>query len=94
MTSRTTAITALALCIAAQACADAGRSRAQRNAFQRANPCPATGASRGPCPGYVVDHIKPLCAGGADAPRNMQWQSVPEGKAKDRLEIQECRRLR
>ncbi len=94
MTSRTTAIAALTLYIAAQACADAGRSRAQRNAFQRANPCPATGAARGPCPGHVVDHIVPLCAGGVDAPHNMQWQTVAEGKAKDRREAQDCRSQR
>ncbi len=27
-------------------------------------------------PGFVVDHILPLCAGGADAVSNMQWQPV------------------
>ena len=67
------------------------RSRTQRDAFQRANPCPANGATRGPCPGYVVDHIEPLCAGGADAPANMQWQTVPDGKLKDRHEVHDCR---
>lgn len=83
-------------CIMAFAgCAPAAtRSPAQRAAFQRANPCPATQAHTGPCPGYVVDHIVPLCAGGADEPANMQWQTVAEGKAKDRLEAQECRSMR
>jgi len=33
-------------------------------------------------PGYVVDHVVPLCAGGADAPSNMQWQSVEEAKVR------------
>lgn len=37
-------------------------------------------------PGYVVDHIMPLCRGGADLPSNMQWQTVAEAKAKDRVE--------
>jgi hypothetical protein len=37
-------------------------------------------------PGYVVDHIQPLCHGGPDAPSNMQWQSRSEAKAKDKLE--------
>jgi hypothetical protein len=37
-----------------------------------------------------VDHIKPLCAGGADRPSNMQWQTVKEAKIKDRRERQEC----
>jgi hypothetical protein len=30
--------------------------------------------------GYVVDHIVPLECGGADAPSNMQWQTVREAK--------------
>jgi hypothetical protein len=37
-------------------------------------------------PGYVVDHIIPLKRGGADAPWNMQWQTIAEGKAKDATE--------
>jgi hypothetical protein len=34
----------------------------------------------------VIDHVNPLECGGADAPINMQWQTVTEGKAKDRTE--------
>src|SRR5438105_4609197 len=30
--------------------------------------------------GYVVDHVVPLECGGADAPSNMQWQTVQEAK--------------
>jgi hypothetical protein len=41
--------------------------------------------------GYVVDHILPLGCGGADAPSNMQWQTVAEGKAKDKWERNGCR---
>jgi 2',3'-cyclic-nucleotide 2'-phosphodiesterase (5'-nucleotidase family) len=37
-------------------------------------------------PGYVVDHIVALKHGGADAPSNMQWQTVEEAKAKDKWE--------
>ena len=37
-------------------------------------------------PGYVVDHIIPLKRGGADAPWNMQWQTIAAGKAKDATE--------
>ena len=40
--------------------------------------------------GYVVDHIKPLACGGADDPSNMQWQTVEEGKAKDKVERVAC----
>lgn len=57
-----------------------------RNAFKRANPCPATGKASGPCPGYVIDHVTPLKRGGADAPSNMQWQTEAAAKAKDRTE--------
>jgi hypothetical protein len=41
-------------------------------------------------PGYVVDHIIPLACGGADAPANMQWQTVAAGKAKDKVERKGC----
>ncbi len=66
------------------------RSAAQKNLFKSINPCPSTGDTRGPCPGYVVDHIKPLACGGADEPGNMQWQTVAEGKAKDAWERIGC----
>ena len=62
------------------------RSAASKNAFKRKQPCPSTGKSRGACPGYVIDHVKPLECGGADAPSNMQWQTVAAGKAKDKTE--------
>jgi len=62
------------------------RCSAAKAAFERDNPCPSTGEPSGPCPGYVVDHIIPLKRGGADLPSNMQWQTVEEAKAKDRIE--------
>lgn len=70
----------------------AERSPSARAAFVKANPCPATNKARGACPGYVVDHVKPLCAGGADHLSNMQWQTVAEGKIKDAEERRLCRR--
>lgn len=72
----------------------AKRDPKARAAFKRANPCPATGKTRGACAGFVVDHVRPLCAGGPDTPANMQWQPIVEAKKKDRLEAQECRDLR
>jgi hypothetical protein len=84
---------AFAAASASQA-ADHKRDPYQRAAFAKAHPCPATGKARGACPGYVVDHIKPLCAGGVDRPSNMQWQTVKEAKIKDRLEARECSRIR
>jgi hypothetical protein len=62
------------------------RSAAAKDAFKRQQPCPSTGKSRGACPGYVIDHVKPLECGGADAPSNMQWQTVAAGKSKDKTE--------
>jgi len=67
------------------------RSRAAVAEFKRMHPCPANGAPSGPCPGYVVDHVIPLCYCGADEPGNMQWQTVAEAKEKDRWERQICR---
>jgi len=60
--------------------------------FKRQQPCPSTGKARGACPGYIVDHIKPLCAGGPDRPENMQWQTVADAKAKDREERRQCKK--
>ena len=37
-------------------------------------------------PGYVIDHKIPLKEGGCDCPSNMQWQTIAEGKAKDKWE--------
>lgn len=66
------------------------RSKAVLAEFQKLHPCPVNGKSAGPCPGYIKDHIKPLCAGGADAVHNLQWQTLAEAKAKDKLELQQC----
>ena len=62
------------------------RSRKARAAFMRSHPCPSTGKTSGACPGYVVDHIKALKHGGADAPSNMQWQTIEAAKIKDKTE--------
>lgn len=65
----------------------AHRSMAERARFMRANPCPASVPhKKTSCPGYVVDHIIALCAGGQDKASNMQYQSIAQGKAKDRVE--------
>jgi hypothetical protein len=62
------------------------RSSTSRREFQCLQPCPSTGRPAGACTGYVVDHIIPLKRGGIDAPSNMQWQTIAEAKAKDRVE--------
>jgi len=67
------------------------RSAAARDAFERRHPCPGTGRTTGPCPGYVVDHVKPLACGGPDTPENMQWQIATQAKAKDKWERSGCK---
>ena len=64
------------------------RNYAIRNRFRR-----NTGYPNGR-PGYEVDHIVPLCAGGADAIYNMQWLSVSAHKRKTRNDVRRCRALR
>ena len=36
------------------------RSPRARAEFKRQHPCPSTGRPSGGCPGYVIDHVKPL----------------------------------
>lgn len=60
------------------------RSAAAKHQFEV-----ATGHPHG-WKGHVVDHRIPLACGGADAPANMQWQTVAAGKAKDKWERKGC----
>jgi hypothetical protein len=62
------------------------RSPEAKREFRKSHPCPSTGKTSGPCPGYVIDHIKALKRGGADRPYNMQWQTTEAARAKDRVE--------
>jgi hypothetical protein len=83
-----------AFLLADPAAADSHRSSKAVRQFRAQQPCPASGKTAGPCRGYVVDHVKPLCAGGADRPSNLQWQTIAEAKKKDPLGAAECRALR
>lgn len=48
----------------------------QKATFERLYHCPRTGKIRGACPGYIIDHVVPLCAGGAYDPLNTQmWRN-------------------
>jgi hypothetical protein len=60
------------------------RSASARRAFMRMKGYPHGR------PGYVIDHIVPLACGGPATPANMQWQTVAEAKAKDRVERRGC----
>ncbi len=72
----------------------APRSMAERAAFVRHNPCPATGLRRGSCPGWEVDHVVALCAGGADTRANMQWLTVQDHREKTRHDRRICRAIK
>jgi hypothetical protein len=67
------------------------RDPKQVAAFKKLNACPATGKIQRSCPDYVVDHIDPLCAGGADHPDNMMYMRVADAKKKDRVEHKLCK---
>lgn len=64
------------------------RDRAQVRAFLRAQ-----GLERTP-KGYEVDHIIPLCAGGADSPENMQLLTFEEHQQKTSIDLRWCYYLR
>ena len=57
------------------------KGRIQRSAAAKREFEKQTGYPKGR-PGYVVDHVVPLECGGADAPSNLQWQTVQEAKIK------------
>lgn len=80
--------------IATPASAKVKRSHKVLASFKYHNPCPATGQVQKRCIGYIIDHIEPLCAGGADTVANLQWQTVTDAKAKDVLEKRQCAALR
>ena len=82
-------ILSMLLCVAFPVLATK-RSQTAIVEFKKAQPCPATGASKGPCKGYVIVHIEALACGGADSPENLQWQTVAKAKAKDKWERKGC----
>jgi hypothetical protein len=82
---------ALALSLSVPVEAKTSRSAKAKSEFKVMFPCPSTGLSKGSCPGYIIDHVEPLCAGGLDGLVNMQWQTVEEAKQKDKLERRLCR---
>lgn len=59
------------------------RSTAVQKAFQKIHPCPSTGLTFGPCPGWQRNHVIPLACGGCDAVSNMDWMPVEIKTCKD-----------
>lgn len=41
--------------------------------YRKLYPCPSTGLYTGACPGWSLDHPKPISCGGVDAVWNMTW---------------------
>lgn len=87
-------LTAVMLSVSAYASDRPHRSQSAKREFAQTHPCPSTGERKPSCPGYVLDHVVPLCAGGEDAPFNLQWQEREESLVKDREERRLCARLR
>lgn len=83
----------LALGIVADADARIARSQTEVRAFRKEHPCPSTQKVRGRCPGYQVDHVIPLCAGGQDHRSNMHWLSLEDHRWKTFIDARECRKL-
>ncbi len=56
--------------------------------------CRAYGIAKGcPGPGYEVDHLIPLCAGGSNDDKNLWAEPIKDAKVKDALENLVCRRI-
>ncbi len=70
--------------------ANSSNGRIKRSEAARRNFMRETGYPHGR-PGYVVDHKVALACGGLDAPSNMQWQTIAEAKAKDKVERKGCK---
>ena len=79
-------ILVVALLFSTSVFAAANRDPAQVRAFKKITLCPSTHKFSQKCPGYVVDHIQAIDCGGLDVPSNMQYQTIADGKAKDKIE--------
>lgn len=92
MKTATILITLAALLMQAEtASGQTKRSSSVIAEFKKTNPCPATGKISKKCPGYVVDHIQPLCFGGLDDQSNLMWQDKKSSYKKDAFERAACR---
>ncbi|MFZ6813576.1 HNH endonuclease [Undibacterium sp. Rencai35W] len=82
---------AICLVVALSLSAEAKTQRSHKAIaeFKQQQPCPATGKSKGACPGYVIDHRIALCVGGIDDASNMRWMTTETAKAKD---LWECKK--
>jgi hypothetical protein len=68
------------------------RDRQVPRRYQLIVPCPSTGLLAGACPGWSVDHVRPLSRCGCDSVDNVQWlkntiKSCAGTECKDRWEL-------
>lgn len=86
--------TVAVLLLSLLAAAAFARDPAQVRAFRKANACPATTKTDGACPGWVVNHIVPLCFGGKDEPANMEWEQKAPSYKRDAFERALCKTVK
>jgi hypothetical protein len=76
-------------------CPPVKRSSTVLRQFRQRTICPATGKIEPrACPGYVIDHVEPLCKVGkaGDVLSNLQYQEYFASLIKDINERAECKR--
>jgi hypothetical protein len=67
------------------------RDPKQVTAFRKLNACPASKLFTGPCKGWVVNHVLPLCLfPNFDIPANMKWEGKAESYRRDVIEREMC----
>ena len=86
---RFAAVSTMLACGSPQATATPPSPAAQAE-FQRLHPCPANDARASDCPGYVIEHVVPLCLGGPDVAYNLRWQTVAEAKMNEVRDTRRC----
>ena len=67
------------------------RSSRVTSAYRRLYACPSTLLKTGACPGWSLDHVRPLDCGGLDSVSNLTWmdnriKSCAAPQCKDRYE--------
>jgi hypothetical protein len=66
------------------------RSYKAKSDFAKIHACPSTGLNKPSCPGWRIDHPKPLACGGPDTPDNMQWLTIYDWQQKSKWERKGC----
>ena len=66
------------------------RTLTPRAEFVQLNPCPANGRAVAACPGYIIEHAIPLCAGGRDTADNLVWRRASDARRREAVEQRYC----